>query len=71
VERIPVQQCHLECYKHVAVFVVCVSRDHSITTDPYCALRVISIPNNCLCIVVTNNTAEMLTPFDGDVHLEN
>jgi hypothetical protein len=53
----------------------CVFHDHSDTTDPTdaCyALRILSIANNALCIVVTNNTAEeYVAPFDGDVYLEN
>jgi hypothetical protein len=51
---------------------MCVFHDHSITADPYCALCALSTPNNAMCIVVTNNTAEQyFTSFDGDVYVEN
>jgi hypothetical protein len=52
-----------------------VFHDHSDTTDPSdpsYALRVLSIPNNAVCIIVTNNIPEeYVTPFDDDVYLKN
>lgn len=52
-------------------FFVCVSYDHSVTTDPSCALYVLHAPNNLLCIFVANNTADKyVTPFDDYVYLK-
>jgi hypothetical protein len=56
----------------VALFIVyvCATIVVSQLTPP--VHRVFSKPNNALCIGVTNHTADKhVTPFDGDVYLEN
>jgi hypothetical protein len=68
-----IYRAHPQCVdvEHVALFVVCVLHDHSITTDPYCAPCVLRTPANALHITLINNTVEKyVTPFDGDVCLE-
>jgi hypothetical protein len=49
---------------------VCLFHDYSITVKPSYALRVLSSPNNTL--YYRHNTGDKcVTPFDGDVYLEN
>jgi hypothetical protein len=51
-----------EGYEQVAAAAY-VFHDHSITTDHCYTLRVLSTPNNALCMTGTNNTAGMLHHF--------
>jgi hypothetical protein len=74
----PVQQHQLDYYRHCglrschSIRHVCIPSSFD-QTEPCCALYVLSTPNNALYVViVTNNTAEKcVTPFDGDMYIEN
>jgi hypothetical protein len=53
------------------LLVTCVLHDLYITTDPCCALCVLSTPSNMLCIVMNNTAEKDVTLSDGDVYLKN
>jgi hypothetical protein len=73
---IPVQEYQLDYYGYQklkacrSIRRVCIPWSLDYNWPLLCA--VLSTPNKALCFVVTNNTAEnFVTPYDGDVYLEN
>jgi hypothetical protein len=52
------------------MFIVCIFRDHSITTDTCCALCVWNTPSNTLCIVMASLLGSV-TIFDGNLYFED